>query len=285
MKLTFKINRKTRADRIIAEQLPYLRRAVLEKLFRKREIKIDGKPVDGKEEATPGSEISVFLPDPHKNFGFLTGSDIVFEDEHIIAFNKRAGAVVQPGTGTQGATLVEAAQGLLKIHVALVHRLDRDTSGIIVMAKTHPKTEQLENAFRKRTTEKTYHAVVLGHPQADSGVIKLPLKRVGERIKITTEDNPEKLTAETAWEVVERRKNGTSLLLVKPKTGRMHQIRVHLATIGYPIVGDTTYGQAVNEKSKIKNVRLSRHLLHASNLKICGYNLTAPLPIEFTDPS
>lgn len=269
MKLEFVTDRAIRLQRFAEQQLPFLSRAFLQKLFRQKEIKLNGKTARPEATAKVKDTVAVFLPDPRRHFGLLTGCEIIFEDDQIIAFDKRAGLPVVPGIGTHGATLGEAAHRLLRLNLTIVHRLDRDTSGVIVLAKNAKMARRLEAEFRARQVAKTYLAVVTGIPREKSGMITLPLKKSGRKIVVTKTGG---LSAETHWQLV-RKLGRNSLLEIKPKTGRTHQIRVHLASIGYPIVGDKLYGPAGKNQS--------RHLLHASKLKILNYELEAKLPVNF----
>jgi RluA family pseudouridine synthase len=243
----------------------------LAKLFRGKEIKLAGKAAKSEQAAQKGEQITVFLPDPRRNFVLLTGCQLIHEDENLIAINKAAGVTSVPGIGTRGASLVEAAEKLFELKLHPVHRLDRDTSGVIVFAKNADTAKKLEAEFRARRTAKIYHAVVSGIPKVQSSWIREPLRRRGEKVIIDAKNGQ---TAETRFELVQKLGRDRSLLRLEPRTGRTHQIRVHLASLGLPIIGDATYGTA--------DPALKRHLLHASELQILDYRFQAELPVEFS---
>lgn len=251
---------------------PFLARTVLLKLFRKGEIKLDRQVLQVDHQLRKGQKLSIFLPDPRKHFRYLTGSEILFEDEKVIAFDKRAGLPAVGGIGVR-ADLESAIASLLGTEIIAVHRLDAATSGVIAFAKNQSIARQLEAEFKNRTARKTYFAIVSQKPETESGQINAPLRKSGEKMETGPLANAGKLgwlTAETNWKLIGRRRAGW-LLEVSPSTGRMHQIRVHLASRGMPIRGDEKYGGSVGP----------RLFLHAANLKILNYEFTAPLPEEF----
>ena len=208
---------------------------------------------------------------------------LVYEDEHLIVVNKPAGMVAHPSTVVVGGTVSEVAverfgplpnlQG--EDRPGIVHRLDKDTSGVLVLARTEAAGKELMRQFREREVEKKYLALVDGDPRFDSDWISLAIGRrpgQGERMSVyppeleLDEDCTAK-PAETFYEVVERF-GGWALLSCTPKTGRTHQIRVHLAYIGHSILKDPLYKsrQAVGRKLPKQAPRLSRHALHAHDL-------------------
>lgn len=268
MKITFTAVRAARLEKLVREKLPYLRRALVQKLFRKKEVKVGGvhKPAENQVELR--AKIEVFLPDPRKYFFALTGCEIVHEDANVIAFDKRSGLTTQEGVGTHGDTLHMAAQNLLKLHLVVVHRLDRETSGLIIFAKNQAMARRLEDEFRGRRVEKTYLAVVEGNVKLATGVIEKSLQKVGKKMELAKGGG---LTAKTSWKVL-KKLPGKTLLELKIPTGRMHQIRVHLASIGHPVVGDDLYG---------RSLKTGRMLLHAAELKILDYDFKSKVPEEF----
>ena len=267
MKINFQILRAGRLERLVREELPFVRRAFLQKLFRKREIKVGNSPRKFDSVVSVNENITVFLPEPRKNFREITGCEILFEDTEVIAFNKSTGITTHKGVGTHGKTLREAAEALLDLKLTVVHRLDRETSGVLIFAKTKKAAQKFAEEFRKRRTEKIYHAIISRIPKNKSGVINFPLKKVGERIVVAKNDGK---SAETCWQLIRKFKDST-LVEIKLITGRTHQIRVHFTAIGHSVIGDTLYGTVTN----------SRMLLHASKLKILNYTFEAKLPKEF----
>ena len=194
---------------------------------------------------------------------------IIYEDDNVIVLDKPIGLL----TVSKGAFNPEPT---LEAHGKAVHRLDRDTSGVIIMAKNDRTKSQLQKQFQDRKTHKTYYAVVVGHPKLDQAVINVPLAR---NLKAPTTFQPDKEGREaiTQYQVVKQNHN-YSLLALKPQTGRTHQLRVHLAHIGTPILGDKIYGQTPAD----------RMYLHATELEITipqGQRKTfrSQLPQEFRD--
>ena len=209
--------------------------------------------------------------------------DILFEDDDIIVINKPAGLVVHPAAGHQQDTLVNAlihhtdnlSMKFGEKRPGIVHRLDRDTSGILVVAKNDFAHESLMNQFKSRTTHRIYFAVVIGQPGKTEGTIQTTIARhPNDRKRFAS--NPELgKVAITHYKVIKRLPSGITLLQIKLETGRTHQIRVHLSENGWPIAGDKIYGA----DRKIKNISNShqrdilksfpRFALHASEL---GFN-------------
>jgi 23S rRNA pseudouridine1911/1915/1917 synthase len=204
--------------------------------------------------------------------------DILYEDQHLIAINKKAGMVVHPAPGHHSGTLVNALLhhcpdvGNIsgEIRPGIVHRLDKDTSGTLIIAKNSRTHEHLSRQFKSRTIKKEYLAVVHGEMALDSGSINLPIGRHPVHRKQMSTNSKKVREAETLWEVRERF-NMATFIKINLKTGRTHQIRVHFAAINHPVVGDRVYGakklgrdlfQGENFKEKVK-----RQLLHAWRLK------------------
>jgi 23S rRNA pseudouridine1911/1915/1917 synthase len=209
---------------------------------------------------------------------------VVHEDDDILVLNKPPGLVVHPGAGTQTTTLVEGVladrtlpQGDDPARPGVVHRLDKETSGVLVLAKTAGALQALKAEFAGRRVTKAYIAVAVGTIAEDEGVIDAPIARDlsrPRRMAARSGGRP----AETEFRVLAR-DAGTTLLLVLPRTGRTHQIRIHLAYIGHPIVGDRLYG-----KQSPASLRL---LLHAWRLAFthpgsgAEVQFEAPVPLEF----
>jgi len=268
MKFEFLADRTIRADRLLSRELPFLGRSYCQKLFRNKEVKTDSKAIAADTELKQNEELTVFLPDPRRHLDKLIGCTIIFENEKVIAINKSSGITSVPGVGTGGASLLESAEKLLQMSLIAVHRLDKGTSGVIIFAKTSNEATLLEAEFRARQARKVYFAVTDRAPTENTGTITEPLKRLGERVIVDPAGQP----AETSWEVIERRTDGSALIACQPITGRTHQIRVHLAHLGYPITGDEKYdGQSAK-----------RLYLHAGKLAILDYEIEAKLPKEMS---
>jgi len=204
---------------------------------------------------------------------------IVWEDEHLLVVDKPAGVVVHPARGHRGATLAEALAGRAvggedPARAGIVHRLDKDTSGLLVVAKSEAVHRALQEAIRRRALRREYLALVEGCPPARSGTIDAPIgrdRRVRTRMSTDT-DVPR--AARTHFEL-ERALPGYALLRVTLETGRTHQIRVHLQAIGHPVAGDPEYG-------KVDQLGLSRQFLHAARLGF-AHPVTGE-PIDVSSP-
>jgi 23S rRNA pseudouridine1911/1915/1917 synthase len=186
---------------------------------------------------------------------------IVWEDEHLLVIDKPAGLVVHPGAGHASGTLVDALAGKIgggePGRPGIVHRLDRDTSGLMVVARSQDSYELLSELVREHALERTYTALVKGRPRSRTGRIEAPIGRDRNEATRVSLDSESAREAVTHFEVVELWPD-QALLRVALETGRMHQIRVHLAAIDLPVVGDPTYG--------VPDPGLDRQFLHASEL-------------------
>ena len=199
--------------------------------------------------------------------------DIIYEDSSIIVINKPAGIVVHPAAGNYSGTIVNAllyhCKNLTGIggkeRPGIVHRLDKDTSGLLVAAKNDHSQQHLSHQFKKRTIEKRYIALVAGVVKKESGTIEIPIGRdIKDRKKISPTTKRAR-TAITHFKVAERFKNA-SLLEIKIETGRTHQIRVHLADFKHPVLGDIQYGG--KNMRNWDNIHIARQMLHAERLGI-----------------
>ncbi len=228
----------------------------------------------------PSPEPLLFEPEPLE-------IDIIYEDEHLIVINKQPGLVVHPAPGHYTGTLVN---GLLyhcpglkeiggKLRPGIVHRLDKDTSGALVVAKNEVAHNNLALQFKSRKIKKRYLAIVHGKIESDSGTISLPIGRHPvDRKKMSTISRKTR-SAETSWKVMERFCKAT-LLEINLKTGRTHQIRVHCSAINHPVLGDSVY----SNRKALKNIKTPRQMLHAWRLEFThpvtkiSMSFEAPLP-------
>jgi 23S rRNA pseudouridine1911/1915/1917 synthase len=280
-----------RLDLVLAESLPTLSRSRIQALIKSGYVSVEGRIAERPSERLVGGEaIAVVLPLPAAA-GLIPEAiplEILYEDSQMLAVNKPAGMVVHPSPGHPSGTLVHAVLahcpdlagvgGVLRPGV--VHRLDRDTSGVILLAKTDRAQHMLQEAFRSRQVHKTYLAVVDGLPPTPKGRIEAPVgrdPRARVRMAVVSRGGRE---ATTTYEV-EQAFARHSLLRVVPETGRTHQIRVHLAFLGCPVVGDVVYGR------KHPSLRVSRQMLHAWRIEIHlpgeakPRRIEAPLPDDF----
>ncbi len=209
---------------------------------------------------------------------------MVWEDEHLMIVDKPAGLVVHPAPGTTGPTLVHALLGRVgggeKARPGIVHRLDRDTSGLLVVARDDRTLGKLQGMLRRRRIERTYTALVRGRPRSWRGAIEAPIgrdRRHPTRISLDTDHPRDAVTHFEVAELLERH----ALLEVRLETGRTHQIRVHLEAIGLPVAGDPTYGHG-------PELGLERQFLHASTLSLAHpwtdepLMLSSPLPDDLS---
>lgn len=205
--------------------------------------------------------------------------DIVFEDEQLIAVNKKQGLAVHAGSGVLYGLIDAIRQSREEKGLELVHRLDRATSGCLLLAKNRKSLLRLQNAFRENQVSKQYLALTAGHWSESTQSCRLPLKkntiRGGERMVIVADDGKH---AVSHFTVVKQFKD-CALVSVKIETGRTHQIRVHAASLGHPVIGDEKYGEeALNATMKKKGLkRMYLHAQHLSLLQESGYEFYAPL--------
>jgi 23S rRNA pseudouridine1911/1915/1917 synthase len=267
----------TRLDKFLAEALGS--RAAAERAV------AAGALVDGvarpKSHRLEGGEAVTLAPEPElvSSQPQLPEVPLVYEDEHVLVVDKPAGLVVHPGAGHARDTLVDVLAGKLAggdpERPGIVHRLDRDTSGLLVAARTDEAYERLSQLVRERALERTYLALVEGRPRSHRGRIDAPIGRDRHDPTRMSLDSASARDAVTHFEV-ERLVDRHALLRVKLETGRMHQIRVHLAAIELPVVGDPVYGRA--------DATLGRQFLHAAELAfphpITGVRVetSSPLP-------
>jgi 23S rRNA pseudouridine1911/1915/1917 synthase len=272
-----------RLDLFVASRIAACSRAVASDLIRRGAIKVQGSEKKPGYRVKPGDEISGRIPSPRpvELIPEPIKIDILYEDKHLIVVNKQPDLVVHPAPGHSSGTLVH---GLLyhcpdlegiggEIRPGIVHRLDKDTSGTLVVAKNAVALQHLAGQFKSRKIKKDYLALVHGEMQADSGTILLPVGRhPTDRKRMSTASRKSRV-AETTWQVKERFGVATMIDL-NLKTGRTHQIRVHCAAIGHPIVGDTVYGGRRTRKTIAKSNDLSdifgaviRQMLHACHLE------------------
>ncbi len=254
-----------RLDRFLAGLPEVGSRAAAERLLAGGGVQLDGAPAEKSTRLKGGEEIVLELPDPEAG-GVLEPQDVglrvAYEDEHLLVVDKPAGVVVHPSAGHKSGTLVHGvlghgAAGGEEERPGIVHRLDRDTSGLLVVARSEEAHRRLKNMVRRRELERTYLALVRGRPRSRAGRIDAPIgrdRRDPTRQSLYTTRPRE---AVTHFELVEQL-GEYALLRVRLETGRTHQIRVHLAAIGLPVVGDAAYG--------VSDPVLGRQFLHATRL-------------------
>jgi 23S rRNA pseudouridine1911/1915/1917 synthase len=271
-----------RLDYLIAQKLPHCSRKQTASLIRKGMIRVSGYIKKPAYRIRPGDVIQGVIPEPEP-VSFQpepVDIDILFEDSHLIVLNKAPGIVVHPAPGNYTGTLVN---GLLyhcpgiegiggEIRPGIVHRLDKDTSGVMLVAKNHASHIELSNQFKARTVDKKYLALVYGNLKEQKGAIALPVGRHPLHRKQMSTNSRKPKEAKTVWRVKERY-DGLSLLEISILTGRTHQIRVHCHAIHHPIVGDPVYGiRSANHRIKQLEVHgsliqtICRQMLHSWRL-------------------
>jgi 23S rRNA pseudouridine1911/1915/1917 synthase len=277
-----------RLDHYLARALPDVSRSTIQRLIRQGAITVDGLASRASSPVKPGMQVVARIPPPAPAAQVPPQAitlDVVYEDDDLLVVNKPAGMVVHPAAGHYEGTLVNALLARYS-HLAagdegrpgIVHRLDRDTSGLLVVAKTEAALDYLRAQFRSRQVKKTYLALVHGHPPKPEGIVEVPLgrdPRQRKRMAVVAGGRP----ARTGFRVLEDL-GEYSLLSVSLETGRTHQIRVHLAWLGVPVVGDRVYGRRRNR------LGLVRQALHAWRLALerpggrGKLELEAPLPLD-----
>lgn len=254
-----------RLDKYLHGRFPRMSRTLIQRLIKSGDILINGKPAKASYEPDGGDRIDLVIPppEPYQVLPEAMPLDIVYEDDHLIGLNKPKGIIVHPSHGTQTGTLANGlawyattlSHGDDPFRPGIVHRLDKNTTGIMLVAKTDEAHWRLSLQFERRTIRKTYLGVVEGNPKFESDVINAPLAShttikdryivPGAHYKWSNKLSKEAITE---YEVVERFK-GYALVHLHPRTGRTHQLRVHMSYIGHPMAGDTFYGgHNVSEK-------------------------------------
>jgi 23S rRNA pseudouridine1911/1915/1917 synthase len=280
-----------RLDKFLVTCLPEFSRARLQGLIDNGFVSINGVPARKTGQSIDsGAEIEVRVPPPVPSglVGEDIPLDIIFENDDLIIVNKPAGMVVHPAAGHASGTLVHAVLGYDpdmegiggEERPGLVHRLDKETSGLIVLAKNERAHRWLQDQFRLRVVEKTYLALVDGKPPTPTGRVEASIGRdPSHRKKMAIVSAGKGRESVSEYKTLEAFRDHT-LLEFHPFTGRTHQIRLHCQFLGCPIVGDSIYGK------KSLTVNIKRHFLHAAKLKIILPNETSPrvfeaeLPVE-----
>jgi 23S rRNA pseudouridine1911/1915/1917 synthase len=286
--------RRLRADKALALAFREHSRTALQRAFDAGLVLIGGQPIDRSHDVVGGDVIEFSLPEvvPAELRAVDIPLDVLFEDKHMLAVNKAAGMIVHPGAATGEDTLVHAllshcADSLSGIggveRPGIVHRLDKETTGVIVVAKSDKAHRALADQFATRSLKKEYVALVAGVPQLLSGTIDRAISRhPTHRHRMTIGEGGK--TAKTSWERGEVFGDIAALMRCQIFTGRTHQIRVHLKSLGHPILGDALYGWKANPRLAQQPERV---MLHAEHLvlthPISGkeLDLRAPLPKDF----
>lgn len=266
-----------RLDSWLRLKLPAYSRGSLQRLIESGNVLVNGKRVKPTHSPRAGERVEIEVPEPRqaKAQAEEIPLDILFEDEVLLVLNKPPGLVVHPASGHETRTLVNAllhhCHGQLSgiggvARPGIVHRLDKDTSGCMVAAKNDAAHLALSAQFASRKVEKIYHAIVCGEIARDEGDIRAAIARHCSHRKCMAVDEEFGREAHTSYRVLERLR-GATLAEARLHTGRTHQIRVHFKFLGYPLVGDATYGQRQNHRlEELTGFRAPRQLLHAYHL-------------------
>ena len=282
-----------RIDALLPRIAPELTRSAAQRLLESGAVRVNGSPVKKNYRAAAGDSVSVTLPDPEE-YELIPQDlplDVVYEDGDVIVVNKPRGMVVHPAPGHPDGTLVNAllwhcGDSLSGVggerRPGIVHRIDMDTSGLLIAAKNDLAHRRLSAQLSDHSMFRVYEAVVCGRLREDSGVVDAPIGRHPTDRKRMCVDPRSGRAAVTHWEVIARYR-GYTHVRCRLETGRTHQIRVHMESIGHPVAGDLVYGRKKPEKG------LSGQCLHARELEFTHprtgerVHLSCPLPDFFVD--
>ena len=263
-----------RLNRWFMKYYPKLSLGHLQKLLRTKQIKVDGKRAETSLKLQAGQEVRVpplnleenlvvSKKEVSKKDADFIRSLVIYKDDNIIVLNKPSGVAVQGGTNTKFHIdgMLEALCFELDEKPKLVHRIDKDTSGILVLARNRKYADELTKSFREHKLQKTYLTLVRGCPKNMQGEIRAPLEKVGEKVMVTDNGKP----AHTIYEVLDCVGDKFALIMASPLTGRTHQIRAHMEYLGTPIVGDAKYFG--KDRQRFANIADKLHL-HAYKIDL-----------------
>jgi len=290
-----------RLDIFLVNREPNLSRSAIQRLIEQGRVKMNGQVAKPSQKIKPGDLIAFDIPkaEPLELKGEAIPLEILYEDEHLLVLNKPCGIVVHPAPGNWAGTLVNAllhhfqtSGGTVstiggKERPGLVHRLDKQTSGVMVIAKQDQAHRHLAAQFKHHTITRVYEALIWGVPKKGHGLIELAIGRdTKERKKFSARTtNPKESVTE--YKVDRRFGKLAAHVLLYPKTGRTHQLRVHLTSLGHPILGDPTYGG--RKVSEIDGIEIPRVMLHARTLGFQHpatgerHEYTRPLPPDMAE--
>jgi 23S rRNA pseudouridine1911/1915/1917 synthase len=287
--------RHSRADKALSSAFPEHSRVAFQRAFDAGLVALRGRPIERSATVRGGDVLEFSFPAsrPAGLRAVAIKLDVIFEDRWLLALDKPAGMVVHPGAGTREDTLVHAllahcAGGLSSVggveRPGIVHRLDRETSGVIIVAKTDQAHQGLARQFAERTVVKEYLALVAGVPQLLGGTIRRAIgrsRRHRHRMAQVGEASGGR-PSWTDWSVVERFGDRAALVACTLHTGRTHQIRVHLSALGHPLLGDSTYGW---KPGRGAGPMPARTMLHAARLVVAHPATGKPLDLRAAAPA
>ena len=290
-----------RLDAFLRRKFPAVSRVALKRLIEEGQVRLNGQPVKPTHAPRAGEAIEIRWPEPRSADAQPEAIplDILFEDRSLLVLNKPAGLVVHPAAGHEEHTLVNALlhhcggdlSGIGGVaRPGIVHRLDKETSGCLVVAKNDETHAALSAQFAGRTVKKIYYAIVCGKLTRNSGEIRAAIARhPSHRKRMAVRDDDAGRAAHTGWRVLERL-NAATWVEAQLHTGRTHQIRVHLQFLGHPLAGDETYGARQNQKlTELTGYTAPRVMLHARELSFVHprteetLSFEAPLPEDFRE--
>jgi 23S rRNA pseudouridine1911/1915/1917 synthase len=289
-----------RLDVFLVNRERDMSRSRLQRLIELGRIRINDQIVRPSQKIKPGDKITMDIPKPEplELRGEAIPLEVLFEDDQLLVLNKPPGIVVHPAPGNWSGTLVNALLHYFQVsggtvssiggkeRPGLVHRLDKDTSGVMVIAKTDQAHRHLCGQFKQHTISRVYEALVWQIPKRGHGLIELAIGRDPKERKKFSPRTARPKTAVTEYAVNRRFGKAAAHLLLHPRTGRTHQLRVHLASLGHPILGDPTYGG--RKVCSVNGLEIPRVMLHARRLgfshpvtgKHCEYERPSPPDME-----
>lgn len=271
------VKRANRLDKAVASLLPTLSRSAAQRLIDGGHILVNGARKDASFYVSQGDVIDVREPEPVDAAPQPESApiDVLYEDADLVVVNKAAGWVVHPGAGNTAGTLVNAMLAYApeiagvgdEARPGIVHRLDKETSGVLMIAKTDAAFRALQAQFKAREIQKTYLALCAGEVQPLRGIINKPIARdPGHRQRMAiVAGGRDAITEFVVTEHIRIDGRPYSFVRLSPRTGRTHQLRVHMNSIGFPIVGDLLYG---GKRDPLSQTIAPRHMLHASELRV-----------------
>ncbi|HVU26980.1 MAG TPA: RluA family pseudouridine synthase [Verrucomicrobiae bacterium] len=288
-----------RLDKFLGKKFPAISRGAFQRLIEAGHVRVNGKNVKPTHSPRAGEKIEIHFPEPKSAAAQPEEIplDILFEDKSLLVINKPTGLVVHPAAGHDEHTLVNALLHHCKNSLSgiggvarpgIVHRLDKETSGCLVVAKNDETHLALSEQFADRKVKKIYNAIVCGELKKESGEIRAAIARhPNHRKRMTVSDDNSGRAAHTKYRVLEKL-NAATFVEAQIFTGRTHQIRVHFQFLGHPLLGDKTYGAKQNKKfAELTGYAAPRVMLHAKELSFVHprtkkeMNFEAPLPKDF----
>jgi 23S rRNA pseudouridine1911/1915/1917 synthase len=287
----------SRADKLFAAEFDDISRARLQRAFDAGQVSFDGITIDKRFKINRAGLLRAALEEPTFDAAPIAVDlplEVIYEDDSMIVVNKASGMITHPGSGTGDNTLVHAllhhcGENLSTVgapdHPGIVHRLDKETSGLIIVAKNDTAHHKLAAGFSERKTFKRYTALVFGIPKVSRGTIKEPIGRhpvMRTRMAVVHSGK----AAHTDWQVEARYGQRATRMSCVIHTGRTHQIRVHMSQLRFPLLGDTTYGF---KPGRLKDIVIPRVMLHSTELRIQHpernelMTFVAPLPKDFEE--